>query len=85
MTLEEEITQKLSNELAQHVDFEFLTDVLLACGWTRVELDRFRSREHSVDVVTWCHDNSKGRWKHLGKTFIFENAKDATWFALKWL
>ena len=85
MNLEEEIAGQMSKELAQQIDFEFLTDILIACGWTRIELDRFRSREHSVDVVTWCHDKANGKWKHNGRTFIFENKKDATWFALNWL
>jgi hypothetical protein len=83
--IESELADELSNEIAKNIDFEFLTDILIACGWTCVKLDRFRSREHSVDVVTWCHDKTNGKWKHNGRTFIFEQQKDATWFALNWL
>jgi hypothetical protein len=85
MNLEEEIAGQMSKELAEHIDFEFLTDILIACGWTRIELDRFRNNRHAVDISYWCSDNVKGKWQHNGRTFIFEQQKDATWFALNWL
>jgi hypothetical protein len=85
MNLEEEIAEQMSKELAQQIDFEFLTDILIARGWTRIELDRFRNNRHAVDISYWCSDNVKGKWQHTGTTFIFEQQKDATWFALNWL
>ena len=67
------------------MDFHILSDMLVNLGWRRVELVRFHSREHAVDVKTWCKDNLKHAWESRGSTFIFENAVDANWFTLKWL
>jgi hypothetical protein len=84
MNLEEEISNKLSNEIAKEIDFGFLTDVLKACGWSIVKLESLLSRKRSVDILEWCETNLRGRYKHQGRTFIFENQGDAVNFTLRW-
>ena len=83
--IESEIANKLGNEIAKSIDAEIMMELLLSCGWHRIKLDRFKNNRHAVDISYWCSDNVKGKWQHNGTTFIFEQQKDATWFALNWL
>lgn len=84
MNLEEEIATKLSNQIAQSIDFELLSDVLIACGWHRVEIKNLLNRKRSIAILMWCNDNVKNKFKHLDNTFMFENQGDAVNFALRW-
>lgn len=77
----------ISSELAKAIDEEIVKtiemDHLVRSGWTKVELDRFRSRYHSIDIINWLADKDV-RYTHYGSTFVFKEAKDATWFRMKW-
>jgi hypothetical protein len=84
MSLEEEIANKLSNEISQHIDFELMINILTTCGWQVVELPSLVDREHSIDIVEWCEDNTHKKYKYLGRTFVFEDLGDAVNFSLKW-
>jgi len=84
MNLEEELAAEMSRELSQTIDFELLTDVLVACGWHVVKLPSLLNRKRSIDIMGWCHSDCKGKWKHNGRTFVFENQGDAVNFALRW-
>lgn len=86
MNLEDEIAEELSNQIRKEIDFEVLVDVLVnACGWHRVDMERFEDNRQAVDITTWCHDNAQGNWKRNGCKFVFEDSKDAVMFTLKWL
>lgn len=83
--LQQEILDELSIGMQSQIDFEILSGILVdVCGWQRVDLERFKNNQQAVDITTWCHDNIKGEWKRNGCRFIFESAKDATWFLLKY-
>jgi hypothetical protein len=84
MTLEEEIATKLSNEIAKHIDFEILLDVLIACGWTKVDLKFPLNRKRSIDILEWCEENTREKYKRHDSTFIFEDQGDAINFTLRW-
>ena len=84
MNLEDEIANKLSNEISQQIDFELLTDVLIACGWHCVKLPSLLNRKRSIDILEWCHDNTRKKYKHMGSTFVFEDQGDAVNFSLRW-
>jgi len=84
MNLEKEIAAEMSKEISQAIDFELLTDVLVACGWHTVKLPSLFNRKRSIDIMDWCHSDCKGKWKHNGRTFVFENQGDAVNFALRW-
>ena len=77
----------IAKELAKAIDEEIVKTIemehLVQCGWTKVDLDRFESRRHSVDILNWLADKDV-RYTHYGSTFVFKKAKDATWFRLKW-
>ncbi len=83
--LEEQILEELGEQMHSAIDFVILSDVLVnACGWHKVELERFQNNQHAVDITTWCHDTLKNEWKRNGSTFIFEDQGDAVNFTLKW-
>jgi hypothetical protein len=84
MTLEDEIAQELSKQIAQEIDFELLTDILIACGWHCVKLPRLLNRKHSIDVLEWCSEQTNYKFKHNGRVFIFEDQGDAVNFTLRW-
>jgi hypothetical protein len=82
--LEHEYVQKLTKDLADEIDFNVLGTLLVDSGWTRVELPRFSSRFHSIDIDIWIEQNCSGYVKSFGSKFLFEKSKDATLFILRW-
>lgn len=84
MNLEDEIAQELSKEISQHIDFELLTDVLIACGWHCVKLPSLLNRKRSIDILGWCEEHASKKYRHMGSTFLFEDQGDAVNFALRW-
>ena len=86
MNMQDEILEELGEKMHSAMDFEILTDILVnACGWHRVELDRFRDNRQAVDIANWCHDTLKNKWKRSGCHFVFEDQGDAVNFTLRWL
>lgn len=85
MNLQEQIANELGEQMSSALDFVILSDILVnACGWQKVELERFQNNQHAVDITTWCHDNIKNEWKRNGCHFIFEDIGDAVHFTLRW-
>ncbi len=85
MNLQEEIIEELGTQMQSEMDFHILSDMLVQLGWHKVELIRFRSKEHSVDIKLWCEENIKNPWECRGSSFIFQDVGDAVNFALRWL
>jgi hypothetical protein len=84
MTLEEEIANKMGNQIAREIDREMLWSMLEDIGWHRVMLSRFTDNKHAVDIGYWLDDNCKDAFERSGADFIFESQKDANWFKLRW-
>ena len=86
MNLQDQILEELGEQMHSSIDFKILTDILVnACGWHRIELDRFQSNRQAVDIANWCHDTVKNKWKRNGCHFVFEDQGDAVNFTLRWL
>jgi hypothetical protein len=75
---------KLSDELRQEIDFDLLSDILSAQGWTPVEFIPFTYSKQAKDIADWTEQHSMGKWRHCGVKFVFERAADATAAILKW-
>ena len=75
---------KLSDELRQEIDFDLLSDILSAQGWTPVEFLPFTYSKQAKDIADWTEQHSMGKWRHCGVKFVFERAADATAAILKW-
>lgn len=82
--LEHEYIEKLAKDLADEIDFNVLTSLLVDGGWTKVALPRFSSRFHAIDIDIWIEQNCSGTVRSFGSTFVFEHPKDATFFILRW-
>lgn len=78
-------SEELSKILAEEIDREIMLDMLVATGWTKVELERLKDRYQSIDIALWIDENCTGNHTKLGSTFVFEGKQDAEWFSLRWL
>ena len=85
MTLEDEIMQKMSEQMSNEIDREVLWGMLKGIGWTRVMIDRLQDNKHAIDITHWLEENCQGSYERNGRDFIFESEKDATMFILRWV
>ena len=75
---------KMSQDLANEIDFSILSDILLENGWTPVEFIPFTYSKQAKDIADWAEQHCVGKWRHHGVKFVFERAEDATCAVLKW-
>ena len=47
-------------------------------------LPRPDSNEHAVDIMCWLEEHCKNSFERNGRDFMFESARDANWFVLRW-
>lgn len=80
-----EIANDLAKELQESVDRQILFDLLVECGWTKVELPSKWLQVSGVELHKWREQNLTGQWKAHENIWIFEKEKDAEWFMLRWL
>lgn len=87
MGREEDIMHWVSKSIAEEIDFEILSTMLVdECGWTRVVIfDIQRPVKQATNVNTWLHTECVKHWKHLGATWIFEDQNEAALFRLTWM
>jgi len=84
MNIEEEMINRTGKQMAQDIDREVLWGMLHGIGWTRVMLPTMGNGEQAVDIIVWLENNCKKAYERNGRDFIFEDAKDANWFILRW-
>jgi hypothetical protein len=84
-SIEQEIADKMGNDMARDIDREILWGMLEGIGWKRILLDRFQDNNHAVDITYWLEKNIKNPFERNGRDFIFENEKDALLFILRWV
>ena len=75
---------KMSQDLANEIDFDIFSDMLALGGWTPVEFIPFTYSKQSADIANWAEQHCVGKWRHHGVNFVFERAADATAAILKW-
>lgn len=80
-----DLHEQAAKILAEEIDWELMCDMMVAVGWTKVELARFKDRHHSIDIKLWLDENCCGHYKNRGSTFMFQKAEEAEWFSLRWL
>lgn len=84
-SLEEMIMEEQAKAMEVAVNFDVLSDILCAFGWTAHEIDRTTDNNHAIDIQEWVKENCKGETKNNGAKWLFELPKDAMWFKLRWL
>ena len=83
-SLEDYMAHTMAKEIQQEIDRGILWSILEADGWVRVSLDRFQDNHHAIDIREWIEQSCQGNYITSGSDFIFEEAKDATMFILRW-
>ena len=83
--LEHQIIKAKAKEMQEEIDREVLWSMLERMGWHRVMLPAWNHNKQAVDVALWAKENCELAYEHSGRDFIFESAKDATFFKLKFL
>ena len=84
MKLEDQIVNDMMEELKQEIDFGVMSQLMVESGWHRVELEPFTSNRQALDITFWIEAHANGRFIKHGRTFVFEDSKDALMFMLKW-
>ena len=84
MTLEKQMLERASNQMASEIDREMLWGMLQGIGWHRVMIPRFVDNKHAIDITYWLEDTCKKAYERNGRDFLFEDSKDANWFKLRW-
>lgn len=82
-TVEEELSELLSDSIRREIDWEFLVKMHVGGGWTEVLIATPKEPE---EVHTWLKANALGKFAghwdfhHV----VFEKSEDAAWFKLRW-
>jgi len=84
MTLEEHMLNDAGKALANDIDREMLWSMLQGIGWHRVMIPRFVDNNHAIDITYWLEATCNKTYERNGRDFLFEDSKDANWFALRW-
>lgn len=85
MNIEDEIADRLAEELKQSLDDELMADMLVACGWHKVPKQHFYNGIQSENIKLWLQEHCKGNYRRLGSNWVFEEAGDAVNYTLRWL
>ena len=83
-SLEDDIADTLAKQISKEIDDGIMALMLTETGWTPVQY-YFKDNHHANDVTFWLLENCKGKWRRLGSEYLFEDAKEAEWFILRWI
>jgi hypothetical protein len=83
-TEQDQIITSIAKQMSNDIDKEVLWGAYEKGGWTRVSTPHLKSRDAYVDMANWLESNCKQSYDSRGGEVIFEDAKDAFWFTLKW-
>jgi hypothetical protein len=83
MNLQEDLINQAGSRMAAEIDFQVLSGLLIELGWTKVVLNPM-TWEHGALIDSWVDSNVKGHYETMGLVWVFEDAKDAAWFVLRW-
>lgn len=84
MIIEDELSEILAKEIQKEIDDGIMSNILVETGWTSVKF-YYKDNNHANDVNLWLMINCVSHWRRLGSDYLFEDAKEAEWFILRWL
>jgi hypothetical protein len=82
--LEEKYAEEAAKILQEEIDWELITDMMVAVGWTTVELPKFFASGPTLDMTRWLNNECKHHWMHRANSWVFENNEEAALFKLTW-
>lgn len=84
-SLQAQVLDNLAEDMQQGMDFEILCVAMAELGWTVLYVDYDPDSGQAWNtVLNWADENFEGHFQEHNGTWLIENAKDATMFALKW-
>jgi hypothetical protein len=78
--LGEELASAMSQAIAEEIDWQILTELMIGAGWHKIEVPT----DSNSAVALWAAENIKGHYECRFDTWIFERSEDAVWFTLRW-
>lgn len=81
MNIEQQMMERVSRDIAESIDWQIISDIFTAGGWTTVMMDKDFCE---TSVTEWLDVTCKNRWRRYKNHFMFKNNKDATWFVIRW-
>ena len=84
MNWQDQYLEDAAKQLADEIDAEIMRGRLKECGWHEVILQWVMTHEVSQEVDDWVKRKTKGKYWNRGLVWMFEEERDANWFALKW-
>ncbi len=84
---ETEISEDLSRQIQEEIDWEIMCDMMRSMGWTVVKMpwDGYMTDSDAHVLKEWCTANLQGNYNARGNTWVFEKEKDASMFILRWV
>lgn len=82
VTISDELSKMLAEQIQQEMDFEILTSLLVTQGYKLVKLDL---SDKVSEVVKWCDSALVGKVStYGGRNWLFQNEEDIPFFLLRW-
>ena len=82
--LRKDLEEQLAKDIQEEIDFSIVADILKETGWTEVIIGPLTSNQQAVDIITWLDKNCKNKHYGRGTRWLFNEAKYATMFVLRW-
>ena len=84
--LEDELAAEMSKQIQEEIDWEVMCELMKEVGWTKIKMNwpHLMSEQDAYEIKEWCKENLTGNYKGRAKIWVFELAKDASMFALRW-
>jgi len=96
-TLEQDMLDQMSKEIAREIDKELLDDIMIAVlkdeGWIETKVNPAytdmgmlsgKYEQWYSQTAEWIHLNAQGDYKLLKGQWLFKDPRDATMFILRW-
>jgi len=77
----------MAHSLKEEIDWTVMNDMLKEVGWIEVTIGAPWSdmtNKFISEIRNWCNLNISGHHRARGRTWLFENEKDAIMFSLRW-
>jgi hypothetical protein len=84
VNIDEDVMQKMAEDMAREIDFDVLAHALEESGWTRVEFVPFIYEKRPELIEAWVGKYATGEWHNAGTKFVFERTEDASAAILQW-
>jgi hypothetical protein len=81
-TVEEDIAERLGNEIAQAIDFEIMCTLLAASGWTSCMSSKLKHDPAEFD--SWLASLAPRKFLRHHEQIIFQEKEDALMYSLRW-